>query len=93
MIPNSFVFVSSLVYMFLFLCMCLCIIFSCVRVFFSCVFVYLFVRYVTKRGIKVPIVPGLMCINAWGGFKKMSGFCRTRVPAELMSKMELIKVS
>ncbi|CAN0087244.1 unnamed protein product [Ascophyllum nodosum] len=54
--------------------------------------VYLsYVKACRDRGIKVPIVPGLMCINAWGGFKKMSGFCRTRVPAELMSKMELIK--
>lgn len=40
----------------------------------------------------VPVLPGLMCINAWGGFKKMTGFCKTRVPGELLAKMESIKV-
>ena len=45
-----------------------------------------------QRGINVPIVPGMMCINAWGGFKKMIGFCCTRVPPKLMAKMEEIKV-
>lgn len=50
-----------------------------------------FVKACRDRGIMVPILPGLMCINAWGGFKKMTGFCRTRVPAELMAKMESIK--
>lgn len=34
----------------------------------------------------------MMCINAWGGFKKMIGFCCTRVPPKLMAKMEEIKV-
>lgn len=41
----------------------------------------------------MPVVPGLMCINAFGGFKKMTGFCRTRVPPPLMAKMEEIQAS
>lgn len=44
------------------------------------------------RGITVPVVPGLMCINAFGGFKKMTGFCFTRVPSALMAKLEEIQV-
>eukprot|EP00592_Proboscia_alata_P003331 CAMPEP_0194378370 /NCGR_PEP_ID=MMETSP0174-20130528/34798_1 /TAXON_ID=216777 /ORGANISM="Proboscia alata, Strain PI-D3" /LENGTH=426 /DNA_ID=CAMNT_0039160307 /DNA_START=44 /DNA_END=1324 /DNA_ORIENTATION=+ len=44
-------------------------------------------------GITCPIIPGLMCINAYGGFKKMTQFCRTRVPVELSEKMESIKDS
>lgn len=59
----------------------------------SLVVIDCFSRAAKHRGIMVPILPGLMCINAWGGFKKMTGFCRTRVPAELMAKMESIKVS
>eukprot|EP00903_Cladosiphon_okamuranus_P011186 g10555.t1 len=44
-----------------------------------------------SRGITVPVVPGLMCINAFGGFKKMTGFCFTRVPPALMAKLEEIQ--
>jgi methylenetetrahydrofolate reductase (NADPH) len=39
-------------------------------------------------GILCPIVPGLMCINAYAGFCKMTKFCKTRVPAELQAKMD-----
>jgi methylenetetrahydrofolate reductase (NADPH) len=44
-----------------------------------------------KWGINCPVVPGLMCINAYGGFCKMTKFCKTRVPAELQAKMDSIK--
>ena len=40
----------------------------------------------------MPVVPGLMCINAFGGFKKMTGFCFTRVPPALWAKLEEIQV-
>ncbi len=32
-----------------------------------------------------------MCINAYGGFAKMTKFCKTRVPAELKAKMDSLK--
>jgi len=50
-----------------------------------------FVKDCRKWGINCPIVPGLMCINAYGGFAKMTKFCKTRVPAELRAKMESVK--
>lgn len=50
-----------------------------------------FVNDCRRKGINCPIVPGLMCINNYGGFKKMTGFCKTRVPAELASKMDAFK--
>jgi len=50
-----------------------------------------FVTTCREWGIKCPIIPGLMCINAYGGFKKMSNFCKTRVPKSLDEKMELLK--
>lgn len=31
-------------------------------------------------GITVPIVPGIMVIQAFGGFKRMTAFCKSRVP-------------
>jgi len=50
-----------------------------------------FVKDCRRKGINCPIVPGLMCINNYGGFKKMTGFCKTRVPMELAAKMETFK--
>ena len=42
-----------------------------------------FVKDCRKWGINCPVVPGLMCINAYAGFVKMTKFCKTRVPKEL----------
>lgn len=50
-----------------------------------------FVKDCREIGITCPVVPGVMCINNWGGFAKMTKFCKTRVPSELMAKMEAIK--
>ena len=50
-----------------------------------------FVKDCRKWGITCPIVPGLMCINAYAGFVKMTKFCKTRVPQALAEKMESIK--
>jgi len=43
------------------------------------------------RGINCPVVPGIMCINAYPGFKKMTMFCKTRVPKWLDEKMDSLK--
>lgn len=50
-----------------------------------------FVKDCRKWGIDCPIVPGLMCINAYNGFVKMTKFCKTRVPSELRAKMDNLK--
>ena len=42
-------------------------------------------------GINVPVVPGIMCLNAYPGFKKMGIMCKTRVPPALTAKMESLK--
>lgn len=39
-------------------------------------------------GINVPVIPGIMCLQAYNGFKKMTKFCKTRVPRELESQVE-----
>mmetsp|Transcript_11709 Transcript_11709/g.19880 ORF Transcript_11709/g.19880 Transcript_11709/m.19880 type:complete len:383 (+) Transcript_11709:187-1335(+) len=44
-----------------------------------------------EYGITAPILPGIMVIQAYGGFKRMAGFCMTRVPEELAKKMEELK--
>ena len=47
-----------------------------------------FVAACRAYGIAVPIVPGLMCIQAKGGFNRMTGFCRSRVPAALKAEVD-----
>ena len=50
-----------------------------------------FVRDVRAAGITVPILPGIMVIMAYGGFNRMTGFCKTRVPTWLREKMDSMK--
>jgi methylenetetrahydrofolate reductase (NADPH) len=50
-----------------------------------------FVKDCRAWGINCPVVPGLMCINAYAGFVKMTKFCKTRVPKSLQEKMDSIK--
>lgn len=38
-----------------------------------------FVQDCKDIGINVPIVPGIMPIMTYGGFKRMTGFCKTKV--------------
>lgn len=61
------------------------------QMFFDVEVFKIFVQDCRKWGITCPIVPGLMCINAYGGFKKMTKFCKTRVPDDLDAKMEAMK--
>lgn len=42
-------------------------------------------------GIKVPVFPGIMCVQAYGGFKRMTAFCKSRYPASLDAKLDAVK--
>ena len=50
-----------------------------------------FVKDCRAHGINCPVLPGLMCLNAYAGFVKMSKFCKSRVPPALMAGMEARK--
>ncbi|KAG8459235.1 hypothetical protein KFE25_005746 [Diacronema lutheri] len=50
-----------------------------------------FVTQARAKGISAPILPGIMLITAYGGFTRMTGFCKSRVPAELVAKAEALK--
>eukprot|EP01041_Mallomonas_annulata_P004636 gene4636-9204_t len=50
-----------------------------------------FVQQCRAKGITVPIIPGIMALANYGGFKRMTGFCKTRIPPELASRLEAIK--
>ncbi|KAJ8755170.1 hypothetical protein K2173_018968 [Erythroxylum novogranatense] len=54
----------------------------------------LFLKFVNdcrEIGIKCPIVPGIMPINNYKGFLRMTGFCKTKIPAEITAALEPIK--
>jgi len=61
------------------------------QMFFDTAVYHQFVKDCRAIGINVPIVPGLMCINAYAGFVKMTGFCKSRVPPALQEKMDALK--
>lgn len=50
-----------------------------------------FVRDCRDEGIAVPILPGLMPLMTYGGFKRMTAFCKTRVPAHIAATVEALK--
>eukprot|EP00252_Welwitschia_mirabilis_P015367 TRINITY_DN3377_c0_g1_i3.p1 TRINITY_DN3377_c0_g1~~TRINITY_DN3377_c0_g1_i3.p1 ORF type:complete len:639 (+),score=114.53 TRINITY_DN3377_c0_g1_i3:244-1917(+) len=50
-----------------------------------------FVNDCRQIGIKCPIVPGIMPINNYKGFLRMTGFCKTKIPSEITSALEPIK--
>ncbi|KAJ7980612.1 Methylenetetrahydrofolate reductase [Quillaja saponaria] len=50
-----------------------------------------FVNDCRQIGITCPIVPGIMPINNYKGFLRMTGFCKTKVPSDIMAALEPIK--
>lgn len=42
-------------------------------------------------GIDIPVIPGILPIQNYGGFKKMTELCKTKVPEEVTSEIESIK--
>nr|CCA15339.1 methylenetetrahydrofolate reductase putative [Albugo laibachii Nc14] len=56
------------------------------------VFVYKeFVCECRQIGITCPIIPGVMPIQTYGGFVRMTSFCEARVPGEIQDALEPIK--
>lgn len=54
----------------------------------------IYLQWVKKcrdAGIQLPIVPGIMPIQNYSGFKRMTGFCKTAVPKEIEDAIEPIK--
>ncbi|TVU44433.1 hypothetical protein EJB05_03874 [Eragrostis curvula] len=50
-----------------------------------------FVNDCRQIGIACPIVPGIMPINNYKGFVRMTGFCKTKIPAEITAALDPIK--
>ncbi|KAG6492698.1 hypothetical protein ZIOFF_047663 [Zingiber officinale] len=50
-----------------------------------------FVNDCRQIGITCPIVPGIMPINNYKGFLRMTGFCKTKIPDKITNALEPIK--
>merc|ERR1719262_998973 len=53
-----------------------------------------FAAFVAKcrgMGINVPILPGIMPVQSYGGFTRMTGLCKTKVPKEIQEKLDAVK--
>merc|ERR1719146_412351 len=44
-----------------------------------------------EMGITIPILPGIMPIQSYGGFTRMTSLCKTKLPPTLMDDLEPIK--
>lgn len=63
------------------------------QMFFDCKVFDTFVANCRAAGIKIPIVPGIMCVSNYGGFKRMTTTCKTRVTKELLARVEAAKAA
>merc|ERR1712098_604695 len=61
------------------------------QMFFDTQVFLTFVKDCRDMGISVPIVPGIMVIQNYGGFNRMTAFCKSRVPESVREAMELAK--
>mmetsp|Transcript_44827 Transcript_44827/g.114603 ORF Transcript_44827/g.114603 Transcript_44827/m.114603 type:complete len:601 (+) Transcript_44827:95-1897(+) len=61
------------------------------QLFYDCDKFIKFVADCRAMDITVPIIPGIMPIMTYGGFKRMTGFCKTYVPQDIMDTLEPIK--
>lgn len=50
-----------------------------------------FVADCREYGITVPIIPGIMVIQNYGGLKRMTAFCKSRVPQSVWERLSVVK--
>jgi methylenetetrahydrofolate reductase (NADPH) len=61
------------------------------QMFFDVEVFFRFVDDCRAIGINVPIVPGIMLVQNYGGFKRMTSLCKSRVPPAVTEAVEAIK--
>ncbi len=50
-----------------------------------------FLSAAREEGITCPILPGIMLIQDYAGFHRMTGFCRTKVPQWILKGLETVR--
>jgi len=64
--------------------------FAVTQLFYDCKLYFKFVQQCRDAGIpeSFDVYPGLMPIQNYAGFKRMTGFCKTFIPQEILDKLE-----
>jgi methylenetetrahydrofolate reductase (NADPH) len=62
------------------------------QLFYDCDLYLEWVQKVRDAGVTIPILPGIMPIQSFGGFKRMTDLCKTKVPEFILDDLEPIKV-
>lgn len=45
-----------------------------------------------EKGLRIPVLPGIMPIQTFQGFSRITHMCRTFIPDEVIQRLEPIKV-
>ncbi|KAJ3312573.1 hypothetical protein HDV04_002890 [Boothiomyces sp. JEL0838] len=61
------------------------------QLFYDCDVYINWVKEVRALGITAPILPGMMIIQSYNGFKRMTTLCKTKVPQYIYDDLEPIK--
>jgi methylenetetrahydrofolate reductase (NADPH) len=61
------------------------------QMFFSVAVFLKFVSDCRAHGIEAPIIPGIMLLQKYGGFKRMTGLCKSHVPANVVADADKVK--
>lgn len=61
------------------------------QMFYNVEVFFLFVEDCRAININCPILPGIMLIQNYGGFTRMTAFCKTNVPATIKAQVEAAK--
>lgn len=61
------------------------------QLFYEVELFFKFVQDCRNIGIECPILPGIMPIQSYGGFQRMTSFCKTKVPQFILDALEPIK--
>ncbi|KAJ3114036.1 hypothetical protein HDU96_002624 [Phlyctochytrium bullatum] len=61
------------------------------QMFYDCDLYLAWVKKVRAAGITIPILPGMMPIQSYGGFKRMTSLAKTSVPSHILASLDPIK--
>ncbi|KAJ3217154.1 hypothetical protein HDU67_008374 [Dinochytrium kinnereticum] len=61
------------------------------QMFYDCDIFLKWAKRVREAGISIPILPGMMPIQSYGGFKRMTSLAKTIVPQFIFDELEPIK--
>lgn len=60
------------------------------QLFYDCDGFLKFCKDAKEMGINVPILPGIMPIQSYGGFQRMVSFCKTKIPEQITKDLEAL---